>query len=166
LKIRKIQNRTEASLQERNLLTSTKPSKKKKKQPEMLSIIRPSASVTAVKKTQDVKLSDFIKLDPTIHQYEKLRLALNDALIINLQTRLYRETFYCIERTILQQKMQKMQQASTVLQVHCVRCTSKWATTYCLDCLDHLCDGCIERIHAVRSVFRGHRTTKLDLNPQ
>lgn len=107
----------------------------------------------------------FLGLNPKLYNSAGFVKTMDEGLILNFQTKLFRETFYCIERSILQQKLRMMEKASSIIQVHCIMCTQRWATHYCIDCLDHMCDHCVATIHSLKHNFQGHQISRFNLNP-
>ena len=49
----------------------------------------------------DAKLAFFLKIDPRNHSYRETIQTLEEGLRVNFEIRLFRETFYVIERAIL-----------------------------------------------------------------
>ena len=56
------------------------------------------------------QLSDFLLLDPREHDYKQLKQEMEKALQVNLEQRLFRETFYIVEKSVLSRKLANFQQ--------------------------------------------------------
>ena len=62
---------------------------------------------------------------------------MDSSLKMNIESRLYRETFLVIEKSILARKMVRMQSQSQIIELSCVECGERSATQICFDCTDH-----------------------------
>jgi hypothetical protein len=93
------------------------------------------------------QLVDFLQIDPRQYENKVMLNAINESLTVNFQIKLFRESFLIIERSILQRKLQKMQEASSIIQINCTQCMRSWSTFYCYDCKDYMCDDCIDSFH-------------------
>jgi len=65
------------------------------------------------------QLVDFLQIDPRQYENKVMLNAINESLTVNFQIKLFRESFLIIERSILQRKLQKMQEASSIIQINC-----------------------------------------------
>ncbi len=79
-------------------ILDTAPSKKKDNTKELIQYYNKSKSEIEIR---DGRLADFLKVDPRENNYRKIVDALDDALKVNLEIRMYRETFLLVERSIL-----------------------------------------------------------------
>jgi len=82
-----------------------------------------------------------------------------------MQIKLYRETFVIMERAILQRKFKsKYVVNKSLLLINCAECGQKMAILECLECLDHFCQVCSDRVHT--KVFnKNHKRVLLELYP-
>lgn len=112
----------------------------------------------------EAKLAHFMRIDPRIHGYKQILDSVETALKVNFEIRLYRETFYLIERAVLQRKIDKITWHNMLVEISCVECCSKLAHVYCNDCFDHYCTECATQIHTEKH-FKNHKTTNVVLDP-
>ena len=101
-------------------------------------------------------LADFLHVDPRQHNYKNVIQALENALRVNLEIRMYRETFFIVERGILARKMKKFLKINKSLLIACVECTEQSANIFCLECGDHYCSECNDFLHKNNSVYAKH----------
>lgn len=87
--------------------------------------------------------------------------ALEDGLRVNLEIRMYRETFLLAERAILSKKLKKFLKMTKGVLVACVECQNLSATFFCQECGDHYCNECNELLHKTNSVYQKH--TRLNI---
>lgn len=86
------------------------------------------------------KLAHFLQLNNHDFKTKAYEDAVEYALRINLRIRLYRETFYQIEKAILAVKLGKVSNVSKVITVACNECRQKPGVYrdkndyYCLEC--------------------------------
>lgn len=92
------------------------------------------------------KLAHFMQIDPRIHGYKQILDTVETGLRVNFEIRLYRETFYLIERAILQRKIDKITGHNSLVQISCVECASRAASVYCPELMDHFCDACWKQL--------------------
>jgi hypothetical protein len=76
-------------------------------------------------------LADFLQVDPRQHNYQNVMKALEDGLRVNLEIRMYRETFLLAERAILGRKLKKFLKMSKGILVACVECSNQSAAFFC-----------------------------------
>ena len=75
---------------------------------------------------------------------------------MNVEIKLYRETFLLLERAILQRKMSKVYEASSMLVVNCAQCAERGASIYCDSCRDHFCPRCSDTLHTKNAFYGAH----------
>ena len=82
-----------------------------------------------------------------------------------MENKLYRETFLILERAILQRKFKsKYVVNKTLLLINCAECGQRMAIIECLECLDHFCQVCSDRVHS-KSFNKSHKRVALELYP-
>lgn len=89
---------------------------------------------------------------------------LDDGLRINLEIRMYRETFLMVERALLQRKMTKYLRLNKSVVIACVECSDQAATLFCQDCGDHYCTYCNITLHKSSSAYQKHTTRDISFS--
>ena len=111
------------------------------------------------------RLVDFLDMDPRQNLFKETCDVVNSELNVNLEIKLYRETFLLIERAILQRKLSALYNTNKVLLINCTECSSDMSTVYCQDCEDHFCTECSESFHFAGSPYEKHSTVSIRINP-
>ena len=93
------------------------------------------------------KLSHFLGLNKHEFFSQRYESAVETALQVNFNIRLFRETFYLLERAILTEKLAKINKQSRTLQVNCCDCKQKAASVFCGQCEDYRCGACSSETH-------------------
>ena len=70
-------------------------------------------------------------MDPRAHLAKERMEIVDRELNVNLEVKLFRETFLVIERAILQRKLSSIYSANKVLMINCTECSNDLATIYC-----------------------------------
>lgn len=104
-------------------------------------------------------------IDPREHKYEELKQMMDVALKVNLEIRLFRETFYLIERAVLHRKLQKIIKFGELIKINCCECGNQHATKFCPQCSDHYCQDCATSVHKMMPIFSSHELAPININP-
>lgn len=111
------------------------------------------------------KLADFLPFDDRKHLIKETKAIIDDSLKTNLEQKLYRETFLILERAILQRKFKSKYVCNrTLLLINCAECGQRMATLECLECLDHFCQKCSDKVHS-HPYNKNHKRVPLELYP-
>lgn len=83
---------------------------------------------------------------------------------MSLQRRLFRATYYYIEKAILSKRMSKLGRGHPI--INCALCEEVIADKICPDCGDEpICNNCTE-VHFENVLTRRHRINNIDLKPR